>query len=190
MSVFVTSDIHFSHRKILEYCPDSRPFSSVEEMNEAIVDNWNKKITNADDVYILGDVSFGKPKETCDFLDRLKGKRLYLVVGNHDSKKFLKEDSFIAAFEWVKLYNEEKLFGRNIVMFHFPIESWNRKHWKSTHIHGHLHSKNPDKLTQRRVDVGLDGSPNFAPYNLEELLIDIENRLIEEETVCHHGRNL
>lgn len=77
MSIYVTSDLHVFHKKILDYCPDSRPFSSIDEMNEAIVENWNKKVTNEDDCYILGDVSFGKPKETCDFLDRLNGKRLH-----------------------------------------------------------------------------------------------------------------
>lgn len=190
MSIFITSDIHFSHRKILEYCPDSRPFSSVEDMNEAIVDNWNKKVTNEDEIFILGDVSFGKPIETCEFLERLNGKSFKLVLGNHDSSKYLKEDRFRYRFEWIKDYNKVKLFGKDIIMFHYPIEQWDKKHYGSYHFHGHLHSKNPEKLTQRRVDVGLDGSPNFAPYNLEELLIDIENRLIEEETVCHHGRNL
>lgn len=189
MSIYISSDLHFSHKNILKYCPDSRPFSSVEEMNEAIIENWNKKVSKNDSVYILGDISFGKPKETVHYLNRLNG-RLFLIAGNHDSDKYLSEPSFIDRFSWVKLYNDEKLFGKHIVMFHFPIEFWNRKHYNSVHLCGHLHSKNPEQLKHRRWDCGLDGSPNFSPYNLEELLIDIENRLISEETVCHHGRNL
>ena len=97
--VFMTSDLqlHFSHNNILKYCPDSRPFSSIEEMDEKIVENWNNKVTEHDFVYILGDISFGKPSYTCEILKRLNGKK-YLIMGNHDGNKYLRERDFINQF--------------------------------------------------------------------------------------------
>lgn len=170
MSVFITSDIHFNHKNLMKYCPESRPFSSVEEMDETIIRNWNKKVTVNDSVYILGDVSFAKPSATVNFLYRLNGK-LFLVVGNHDTDKYLKEDTFIDRFEWVKLYNDEKLFGKHIVMFHFPIASWHRKNYGAIHLHGHCHGT-PTNISGRIKDVGWDTNQNV--YNLEEIIEEME----------------
>ena len=42
-------------------------------MNEKIIDNWNKKINSKDDVYMIGDISFGKPNDTISLIKRLNG---------------------------------------------------------------------------------------------------------------------
>ena len=84
--MYITSDLHFYHKNIIKYCPKSRPFSCEEEMNEIIVKNWNDKIGKNDSVYILGDVSFGKPSATIQLLNRLNGRKK-LIVGNHDTDK-------------------------------------------------------------------------------------------------------
>lgn len=56
MNIFVTSDTHFNHKNIIKYC--NRPFKDVEEMNEAIINNWNNLVTNDDVIYHLGDFGF------------------------------------------------------------------------------------------------------------------------------------
>ncbi|MEY2701981.1 MAG: phage Bobb, partial [Bacteroidota bacterium] len=63
--IFFTSDTHFFHEKMIDYEKTSRSFSSVEEMDEILISNWNSKITDNDIVYHLGDFSFGNEKETC-----------------------------------------------------------------------------------------------------------------------------
>ena len=45
-NIYVTSDTHFNHKNIIEYC--NRPYSSVEEMNKAIIDNWNSVVKDED----------------------------------------------------------------------------------------------------------------------------------------------
>lgn len=50
--IFLTSDLHFNHDREFIYGP--RGFKSVEEMNEALIKNWNGTVTNEDDVYVLG----------------------------------------------------------------------------------------------------------------------------------------
>lgn len=175
MDYYITSDLHFGHTNILKYCSNTRPFSSIEEMNQNIIDNWNNKVSDQDVVYLLGDVSFDKPSKTINILNSLNG-RIRLVVGNHDGDKYLKEKEFCDRFEWIKIYNEEKIFGQHIVMMHFPILEWNKKYHNSIMLHGHCHSKNKPILECLRYDVGIDGSSDFAPYNFSKLIDEIKLR--------------
>ena len=55
---FVISDTHLGHYNIIGYC--DRPFETLEEMNETLIQNWNDAIKNNDTVYFLGDLAFGK----------------------------------------------------------------------------------------------------------------------------------
>ena len=55
---FITSDLHFGHKNILEY--DKRPFSSIEEHDESLIENWNSLVRPQDLVYCLGDITLGK----------------------------------------------------------------------------------------------------------------------------------
>ena len=68
--VWVTSDTHFNHANIIKYC--NRPFSSVEEMNETIIANWNKVVSEDDMVYHLGDFALGDKSLIPDFIRSLK----------------------------------------------------------------------------------------------------------------------
>ncbi|MDD5972447.1 MAG: metallophosphoesterase family protein, partial [Spirochaetales bacterium] len=84
------SDLHFFHESLLNNL-DNRPFSSVEDMNEFMVAKWNEKVKSRDEVFVLGDLSFGNVEETTRILNRLKGK-ITLIAGNHDS--FAKKSAF------------------------------------------------------------------------------------------------
>ena len=55
--IFFTSDTHFDHKNILRFC--NRPWETVEEMNQGLIDNWNSVVGPDDIVFHLGDVSFG-----------------------------------------------------------------------------------------------------------------------------------
>ena len=77
--VFFTSDTHFDHANIIRFC--NRPFATVEEMNEALIANWNRKVHRDDTVYIMGDMFF-RTTDPEPILQRLKGKKR-LIVGNH-----------------------------------------------------------------------------------------------------------
>ena len=79
--IFITSDTHFSHKNIIKYC--NRPFSSVEEMNSVLTDNWNSIVSKDDLVIHLGDFSFGRTIESIkNHLDKLNGNKI-LILGNH-----------------------------------------------------------------------------------------------------------
>ena len=57
--IWFTSDLHFNHKRIIEYEPTTRPFASVEEMNETLIKNWNSVVQPEDTVYVLGDFIMG-----------------------------------------------------------------------------------------------------------------------------------
>ena len=79
--VFFTSDTHFFHTRIIKHV--GRPFGSIEEMNEALINNWNRVVPKDGYVFHLGDFCIGKISEWNSILDKLKGN-IYLVAGNHD----------------------------------------------------------------------------------------------------------
>lgn len=171
MNVFFSSDLHLGHANILKYQSETRPFSSIEEMDEHIIQVWNNTVKPNDEVYILGDLSFHKLNKTVEILNRLSGKNFYLIAGNHDYK-LLKHEEFCEKFSWIKIYNEEKICGENFVMMHYPISSWNRKHWGSHHIHGHCHGK-PTDVSGRIKDVGWDTRQGL--YSAEEIVEEMKS---------------
>ena len=80
--IYFTSDLHFDHAKAIKLC--LRPFATIEEMNQALIDNWNKTVTSKDEVYILGDITLSHNAEKAqNYLLQLNGIK-HLVKGNHD----------------------------------------------------------------------------------------------------------
>ena len=77
---FFTSDPHYWHTNVIKYC--TRPYATVEEMNEDMVNKWNSVVSKDDTVVCMGDFSLAfRAVETFSF--RLNGTRC-LIPGNHD----------------------------------------------------------------------------------------------------------
>ena len=70
---YFTADLHLGHDNIISFC--NRPFKNIEEMDKAIIDNWNSKVTEKDEVWILGDFSYRSVKNVENYLQKLKGKK-------------------------------------------------------------------------------------------------------------------
>ena len=79
-NIYFTADTHFGHKAILQYC--NRPFETINEMNEALINNWNSKVGPGDIVFHLGDFAFGGSTIWKSILERLNGRK-YLIIGNH-----------------------------------------------------------------------------------------------------------
>ncbi len=178
MRTWITSDIHFSHRRIMDYCPASRAFSSVEAMDEAIVDRWNSLVSEGDLTYILGDVAFCSAKKATEFLKRLNGDKV-LILGNHD-KSLNKSADFKQCFKSIHEYLEIEVEGTKVVLFHYPIYSWNGMYRGSLCLHGHTHG-NITGIKGRIKDVGLDTN-DLRVYNLEDLV----KKMLEIELIRDH----
>ena len=77
--IYLTSDLHFNHMNILKYEPESRPFSSIEEMNETIIQNWNEVVKISDTVYVLGDMSMGLVENAIPLIKRLSSSEVITI---------------------------------------------------------------------------------------------------------------
>lgn len=128
-NTWFTSDTHFGHSKILEYEKEARPFDSVEEMNEAIIDNWNSLVRPVDTVYHLGDFCFGR--RYIEIAARLNGRK-NLILGNHDS---------YPVGDYLQYFNKVfgALFWHNCVLTHIPVHPDNLGARAWINVHGHLH---------------------------------------------------
>lgn len=168
--IYFTADTHFYHGNVLQY--EHRPFQTVEEMDESLIQNWNAKVSPDDDIYILGDFTLKGPTLANSLLERLQGRK-YLIRGNHDG--FADRESFRRdAFVWVRDYFELSWQGRCFVLCHYPLLSWNGMHRGAFHLHGHQHNKPQyNRLNRddglRRLDVGVDAQ-GMSPVSAEEIL--------------------
>jgi len=152
---FYISDLHFFHANMNEHM-DKRGFASAEAMNEYMIDRWNSRVRQNDEVVILGDLSIGSAKETNELLTRLKG-RLYLIEGNHD--KFLHKKEFNAGrFVWVKPYAEIHDNNRKVILSHYPIFCYNGQYQldkkgnpRTYMLYGHVHDSYDEYLLNRFI---------------------------------------
>lgn len=81
--VYFTSDTHFNHNSILKFC--NRPFETIEEHDNKLIENWNSVVGLDDTVFHLGDFCFGGAPKWKEIRSQLNG-HIILIVGNH---KFL-----------------------------------------------------------------------------------------------------
>lgn len=175
--IYFTSDLHLGHTNIIKY--NNRPFKTVDEMDNVLINNWNNIVTNKDIIYVLGDLTMRVDNnEITNYLNRLNGKEIYLLKGNHDY--FLDNplnidgvlDNNISIYYG---YAEIKYNHRKFILCHYPILDWNGKNHGSIHLHGHIHSigmkynldnKNKGQL---RYDVGVDAN-NFMPVSIDQII--------------------
>lgn len=162
MTTFLGSDYHFNHERIMEFCPDSRPYSSLTEMNEGLIEQWNAIVGQGDTVWFLGDFAFGdKQQIAASIFARLNGRK-HLIRGNHDDKR-------VQAFAWESIHDlfmlKEKIIDSNgekqtmrAVLCHYPLETWEGAHRGVLHFHGHSHGS-LKRVIPHRFDVGIDARP-------------------------------
>jgi calcineurin-like phosphoesterase family protein len=159
MALFFTADTHFGdHRTINVH---RRPFSSVSEMDQALVEAWNALVGEEDEVWHLGDVA-RRASDVSAVLSRLNGKK-HLVRGNNDSVA----TGEAAGWASVQDYAELKIDERLLVLCHYPFRTWNGQHRRALNLHGHSHGKLMPLLRQH--DVGVDAQ-GYRPVALEDLL--------------------
>lgn len=166
--IFVTSDLHFGHKNIINY--ENRPFKDIEEMDQKLIENWNKKIKEEDTVYILGDFSWYKAKKTEEILKQLNGNKV-LIKGNHDCN-FLKKDFDISLFKGIYDYLVVKENSIHYVLFHYPIVEFEGKERGYIHLYGHIHTMFPELEKQliNSYNVGVDRN-NYEPIEINKFNI-------------------
>lgn len=169
MNIFFTSDHHFNHANIINY--SKRPFQSVMDMDEILVERWNSVVSHKDVVYYVGDLTLGNYQFASTVLSMLKGTIVF-IEGSHD--KWLRDydegypprsasGTPVKLFPPVANINER---GKIITLCHYAMRSWDRSHYGTWHLFGHHHGAlEPYGLS---FDIGVD-THNFYPWSLEEV---------------------
>lgn len=187
--VFLTSDTHFGHESIIRFC--HRPFQTVEEMNQVMIDRWNATVSADDDVYHLGDFAFGS-KYVKSIVPLLNG-RIHLILGNHDYKNIV-QTKLTGLFHSVSEAKTLKTDGMRIFLSHYPYLCWPGTYRKSPQFHGHVHLRKGysglDREALERVstphqyDVGVDLN-DFRPLALSEAIERI-NAQVAAKLNCYN----
>jgi calcineurin-like phosphoesterase family protein len=173
VNTWFTTDTHFGHAKIIIH--SKRPFTSAEEMDETMIERWNKLVRANDDIWHLGDFNYRSKLTTEQYLRRLNG-RIHLVYGNHDDRDAKRYAHLFASVQEVKYL---RLFEEKITLYHYAQRVWRNSHHGAWHLFGHSHGSLP--RYHRSMDVGVDVH-NFSPVSFEE----IRAYMITQEIVHHH----
>jgi len=174
---FYTADLHLDHKNVIRL--SKRPFSGVEDMQDTLVSNWINRVSNSDDVYILGDFCFNT-KTFVEYIGRLNGTK-HFISGNHDSDaikqviKLKESSSRKSIFSKCFFHNDIhkiKDGDTKVVLCHFPIYEWEGFHNGAIHLHGHAHGNIGRSFRSRAYDVGVDVDIlNYEPKTLEEIIL-------------------
>ena len=188
VNIFFTSDLHFGHKNIIKFC--NRPWKTTEEMDEALIANWNSVVGKNDIVFDLGDFAFATNSRWKELLQRLNGKH-YLILGNHDGIRW-PGDKTMQLFERVEQQMIIYIDNRCIYLNHYPYlcygGSWRKPEHAVWQLYGHVHTcPNSSGADDERMiykfpyqyDVGVDNN-NYTPVSFKQVK-DIINSQVEHE---------
>lgn len=177
--IWFTADTHLGHTNIIDKC--KRPFDTVTQHDNTILDNINERVSENDTLYHLGDFalphSYYKPNAARlviqEYRNRINCRNVVLVMGNHDphlstgQPKLWMFDVFSEIHQLVQFNMHDSGTTHKIVLCHYGLETWNRSHHGSIMLHGHSHGG----LVPRpgRLDVGVDNW-NFVPLALPTVI--------------------
>lgn len=182
-----------------------RPFNTLEELDKTLVENINSIVGENDILIHLGDWSFGGIEQVYEFRRQIKCKNIHLTLGNHDhhieNNKNIPQTPLLKMQDKLMFSSVNKLENLTIsipnnkkdkdgnqlknikyrfVICHFPLASWDKMGEGIMHLHGHIHTPTEARLGPgRMMDVGIDGHPEFRPYELNEILNFLKNQPIK-----------
>jgi calcineurin-like phosphoesterase family protein len=171
MSAFVIADTHFGHSKSLSFVqPDGsplRPFSSVEEMDETMVERWNATVNKGDTVYHLGDIVI--PRASLKILSRLNGRKI-LIRGNHDQGPLKDYTPYFEDVRGAFFHPGDSTMRGGLIFTHIPVHPSCLSGHYLGNAHGHIHCHvvfTPDGQVDKRYFNCCVERNDFTPVPLE-----------------------
>ena len=168
-----------------------RGFPDVDQMNAFMIRQWNAKVSQVDEVFIIGDFSDGTAEQTMQILSQLSGKK-YLVAGEYDM--FLMDPHFNPAmFGWIRNYAEIDDESRVVNLFHYPSVCYHDAHGGSYMLYGHIHDDLVSQGIIERAEADIKNFrgtkfyknhiincfcaySNFVPMTLDEWTVNNQQR--------------
>lgn len=178
--IWLTSDLHFGHDREFLWSP--RGFASSYEHDEAVIKNWNEKISWLDEVYLLGDLMLGDNEKGIRKLQQLAGK-WHIILGNHDTNtriELYKQLPQVIDIQYATMF---KYNGYRFYCSHFPTMTANLEKESlkqcTINLYGHTHQQtNFYNDIPFMYHVGLD-SHNNSPVLIDEAIQDMQNKVAE-----------
>lgn len=175
---YFIADTHFAHKKILSIT--NRPYKTIEEHDQSILNFINKTTGEKGELYILGDFAFDTHRY---YRKKIIAHKVHLILGNHDLP-YIKELA-MARFTSISETFELKANGKKLFGSHYPHFYWPASHHGSYHIYGHLHGMREETMDslipeRRSMDVGIDcairhlGEPR--PFSEDEIFSILERK--------------
>jgi len=181
MTTWYTADHHFAHKNIIKYC--KRPYSTVEEMDADLIEQWNSVVRPDDIVYHLGDFTLSGVKQAKHYFSMLNGRIKILNIYWHHDHSWIRRGGecvsksgfpveILGQIEVVRV-PEYDIDGYPflVTMSHYPMGKWEASHYGAWHIHGHSHGTYDP--TGNMFDVGVDTAymyfQKYRPYNMNEI---------------------
>jgi len=196
-----TSDLHLDHANVIRYCKrpwlrDGDEIKNEEgqlvwvdqhiaeerknEMNEALIANWNKTVGQKDTVYCLGDIAFVTSEDRLrELIGRLNG-HIHLIRGNHDNRKIFKKAADV--FASIRELNKITWDKQKIILCHYSMRVWDCSHRGSWHLYGHSHGLLPGH--GKSFDVGVDAW-DYKPVTFSQVRQKMDSLDIQFD---HEGR--
>jgi calcineurin-like phosphoesterase family protein len=205
--ILFTSDLHFNHVTMVSPAHGGRgwrPFSTVEEMNECLIERWNSVVGVNSHVWLLGDVGMGSPEEFFPLVERLNGRK-HLVSGNHDQVWDFHQRGYEHQATWLRFFETihttvRLKFGKHrsteVLLFHLPYdndhtlttryEPYRLRDREIPLLHGHVHDswklrRTPHKKTLQ-INVGVDVW-DWTPVGLSQLLPVLRGQITDDDFV-------
>lgn len=184
---FFISDIHFG-------CKNDYDKRTLEH-DQIVKENWNRVVTNSDNVYILGDIGkIGNNKDTerlIEIVSTLKGRKT-LVIGNHDNLRDIRlKQLFVEVCDYKEIVDNYNGMNNKLVLSHYPILMWNGQHKGVVHLYGHVHMSDEwdvykcslaylNDYFNGKTLKGYKDCPEAKAYNVGAALLDWTPRTLKE----------
>lgn len=160
-NVWFTSDTHFGHAKVIEYC--NRPFANIQEMDKELIKRWNSKVKSRDLVWHLGDFALASKEYVAKIVSQLNGE-IRLIKGNHDtrSSQWFRDIGFAVVYDYPIIYEEF------IVLSHEPMPFIPSA--GMINLHGHIHNSLMFQTWGERCACMCVERHNYAPVHIKEII--------------------
>lgn len=205
MAKYYISDLHLGHDNVLRF--DNRPWNTLDEMHEAIVERWNTTVSKSDDIYILGDAIWNN-EIGVDVMRRLNGRK-HLIRGNHDRFTAASKSLYVSIDDYSEISDEA--FGEKykVIMSHYPMPFYrssydSHKVMLCGHVHDTAENAYLEAIIQALIETGIEKASknefvahnvnkaqiinvgcmlhNYTPQTLEQLLEWWTTRFMAEAT--------
>lgn len=156
---WIISDTHFYHSNVIRY--ENRPFKDTIEMNQTIIDNWNKVVKPEHLIIHLGDIAFANKDKVKEIMSQLNGEKI-LIKGNHDTWS----NSFYHEIGFSEVSKYPIIFRDFYMMSHYPL--YMNINMPYVNIHGHTHSNCGNRDSSKYFNASIERT-SYAPINFKKI---------------------